>query len=193
MSKKKVLAWHILREPRLANGDGRRLKVGKTYRHEGTPVLCRAGLHASKKLSDAFGYVFGDYVCRVELSGEMKEGRTKISASQRRVLGVVNLKRSGKAIMADVVRKYLSCRKRTPPKTLKPAIDWLINSASKRKNIHDDVSGLRWEMLDYVLYLCWRGDWRGAITCFMRETKKNQKEMTKSIIKEMKRTKRWRA
>lgn len=56
----KLLAWHFCSEDRrLGYGDGREIKEGESLRVEGTPVLCKFGLHASVRILDALKYASG--------------------------------------------------------------------------------------------------------------------------------------
>lgn len=64
-------------------GDWRRVRAGVTYRVDGTPALCRHGLHASKHVFDALRYAPGPMLARVELSGEVIRGTDKACASAR--------------------------------------------------------------------------------------------------------------
>lgn len=54
---KVMLGWHICRGDVLPHGDGRRLKIGATYKAEGPIRLCKNGLHASPTLREALRYV----------------------------------------------------------------------------------------------------------------------------------------
>jgi hypothetical protein len=84
--------WHFLNEDRrLANGDGRKVKVGETYRVEGQPQLCHRGLHASKRLIDALFYAPGPVLCKVQLGGVVVHGDDKAVATERTVLAMADV------------------------------------------------------------------------------------------------------
>ena len=85
-SKKSVLAWHFLAEKKLANGDGRTVKVGKKLTVEGQPNLCSNGLHGSIRLIDALDYAQGSILCRVRHSGIIVKGDDKLCSTERTVL-----------------------------------------------------------------------------------------------------------
>lgn len=55
------------------------------------PVLCEQGMHASKRLSDAFWHEKGFILWRVKLEGDMNVGRNKIAARYRTHLASVNI------------------------------------------------------------------------------------------------------
>lgn len=95
MAKKKtkaVLAWWFCavpepgQPPRLPHGDGREARVGETLTVKGEIVPCRNGLHASKRATDALAHAPGAFVCRVRVSGTIKEEGDKLCASERTVI-----------------------------------------------------------------------------------------------------------
>lgn len=89
------LGWHFLPgDCRLANGDGREVKVGETYTVDGEPALCCHGLHASRRALDALGYAPGPVACRVRLGGQIVEGDDKACATERTVLGMADATRT---------------------------------------------------------------------------------------------------
>jgi hypothetical protein len=63
--------WFVNYYNRLANGDGREIKVGETHAVEGEIVPCRNGLHLSKLAIDALKYAPGPIVYKVRGSGEI--------------------------------------------------------------------------------------------------------------------------
>ena len=84
---KPIKAWHWLpNDGKLANGDGRQVVAGETYTVWGTIALCSHGLHASRKLMHALGYVPGNILCRVECSGDVVEGDDKLVCTKRKVV-----------------------------------------------------------------------------------------------------------
>lgn len=100
--EKRILAWHIIgRDKLLRYDDGRKVKVGRVMemqpgRESGLfgdptvidyPKLCRAGMHASRKLADAAYYgPFEGHICRVEVWGDVLEGYDKLCGRFRKVL-----------------------------------------------------------------------------------------------------------
>ncbi|HEX3961606.1 MAG TPA: hypothetical protein VHZ03_34105 [Trebonia sp.] len=49
-------------------------------------MLCRRGLHGCRTAMQALHYASGDVICRVRLSGEIREDNDKLAASRREVL-----------------------------------------------------------------------------------------------------------
>src|SRR3990167_2753538 len=71
----------------LANGDGRRIKVGRTHKIAGEIVPCEHGLHGSVRALDALSYASGNLVWRVRLGGEIvPHNNDKYAASERTYL-----------------------------------------------------------------------------------------------------------
>ena len=80
-------AWHFVQpDKRLGYDDNRIIRVGRTYKVKGKPVLCEHGLHASVRLIDALNYAPSAILTRVELGGEIIKGDDKIVATERTVL-----------------------------------------------------------------------------------------------------------
>lgn len=84
------LYWHFLpADGRMAN-TGELVEVGKTYRIEGEPVLCKRGLHASARALDALKYAPGPIICQVTLGGTVLHGDDKSVAQERTVLAMAD-------------------------------------------------------------------------------------------------------
>jgi hypothetical protein len=91
-----VLAWHFvgstLRDGRPVPADGEVLE------HDNDLKMCRAGLHASKRLIDALDYAPGYNLCRVECSGAMLHEKDKLVAKRRVILWRIDAE--------DVLRRF---------------------------------------------------------------------------------------
>ena len=86
-----MLAWHFCKnDKRLGYDDGRRIRVGKTLRVTGEPVLCEHGLHGSARLIDALQYAQGHMICRVRLGGVIVKDDDKAAATERTVLWMLD-------------------------------------------------------------------------------------------------------
>jgi hypothetical protein len=66
------------------------VEVGQTQTAEGPLELCENGMHASRRALDALRYARGPIVCRVELSGEILEGKDRLCARHRKVLAMAD-------------------------------------------------------------------------------------------------------
>ncbi len=79
---KTMLGSHFLAaDRRLQHGAREVVEVGRTYRAEGPLVMCRNGMHASKRALDALKYAPGPVVCRVQLGGEALHDSDKAGAA----------------------------------------------------------------------------------------------------------------
>lgn len=94
---KPILGWYFSENnKRLRYGNNRVIRPGITHKVkfpcvvEGVrytePTLCCAGVHASKRIIDALSYAPGNYVWRVELSGDVVIDSDKIVAKERKYL-----------------------------------------------------------------------------------------------------------
>lgn len=79
-----MLAWHFV-GPTLR--DGRPVPPdGETLVHEGPVQMCRSGLHASRRLTDALQYAPGSTICRVRVGDVVEEDDSKLVARERTIL-----------------------------------------------------------------------------------------------------------
>src|SRR3990167_6689476 len=86
-----VLAWHFLgADRRLQFGTRELVEAGKTCSAVGPLVLCKNGVHASRRAIDALQYAPGPVVCRVRLSGEIQHDPDKSVARHRTVLWIAD-------------------------------------------------------------------------------------------------------
>lgn len=87
-----MLAWHFLKEPVLAHGDGRAVVVGETLTVDGPIIICKNGLHACASLLGAVeqahfaARMVSPICCRVRLGGEIETAPDQSAASSRTVL-----------------------------------------------------------------------------------------------------------
>jgi len=80
-----VLAWHFLpADRRLAYGDGRLVKEEQTLRVKGEPVLCKYGMHGSRRLIDALWNAPGPIIERVEIGADKPY---KIIEDEKKLVG----------------------------------------------------------------------------------------------------------
>jgi hypothetical protein len=86
-----MLGWYFAPENgRLANGDGRRIRVGLTHSVDAPVILCRHGLHASERVIDALTYSTSSILYRVRLSGLIVRGDDKACATTRTYVARIN-------------------------------------------------------------------------------------------------------
>lgn len=90
----RIKAWHFIKKDRrLANDDGRLVRMNHTLVHGGELVMCEAGLHASKSIIDALQWAPGSIICRVECSGDVMHATDKLVCSRRKCLWWIDVTR----------------------------------------------------------------------------------------------------
>ena len=85
---KKIKGWHFCKDWR--SRDGQKVVVGKTYTVEGELVMCKRGLHLSRRIIDALQYAPGNIICKVEGWGDVQEGKDKLVCRNRKVLAAID-------------------------------------------------------------------------------------------------------
>ena len=107
-------AWHFVRDDkRLGYGDNRIVKVGRTHKVKGEPVLCNHGLHASVRLIDAMDHASSSILTRVELGGVIIRGDDKVVATERTVLWMGDISDLLHKFACDEAERALKARKVT--------------------------------------------------------------------------------
>lgn len=105
------LFWHFLpNDGGLRYGSHEKVEVGKTIKVDCEPILCKQGLHASRRAIDALKYAPGVLVCRVTLGGKIVEGDDKLAATERTVVWMADatetLHRFACDVATDALDKY---------------------------------------------------------------------------------------
>ena len=99
------LAWHFAPSTMRTAHTEEPIVVGETLAYDGTPVLCRRGLHASERALDALVYAPTECcLCRVEVGDFVVRGYDKIAGTTRRCLWALDA-----ATTSRVLRDF-SCR-----------------------------------------------------------------------------------
>ncbi len=105
---KTVLAWHFCGD---ALRDGRPIPPnGVWLKHEGKCVMCKSGLHASRRLIDALNYAPGNTLCRVECADIAAEQDGKLVCHKRKIIARFNaedlLWRASRKFALDVIHLW---------------------------------------------------------------------------------------
>lgn len=106
MSEKHVRAWHFCADGKLR--DGQKVVVGKTYTVKGPLVMCKHGLHWSRRIIDALQYAPGDTICLVEAWGDVQEQEDKGVSRHRKVIVMVNGKKLLRLFACDYAEEALT-------------------------------------------------------------------------------------
>ena len=103
-----MLGWHFCRnDKRLGFEDGRQIRTGRTLKVKPPVILCKHGLHASKRIIDALKYSQGHIICKVKLSGKIIHDTDKSVATERTVIAMVNGERLLHEFACDIAEKAL--------------------------------------------------------------------------------------
>lgn len=96
MVNQPLLAWHFLpADRRLTHGDGRRVESGLKFSMPEEHIsMAGRGFHASVRALDALHHAPGPVVCRVEMEGRVMEDASRVVASERTVLWLVDASRT---------------------------------------------------------------------------------------------------
>jgi hypothetical protein len=103
-------AWHFVRKDgagRPILRDGREVRVGKTYTHDGPVRICESGLHASARAIDALKYAPGSVVCLVECTGIEAREDDKFVCRERKVLAMADAERLLYEFACDCAQRAL--------------------------------------------------------------------------------------
>ena len=87
--KRKIYRWKFLREVdgKIRSGSGDLTwKIGKWNKVEGDLSLCKKGLHCSKRVYQAFSFVQGEILAKVECSGKSDIQDDKEAYSEMRIV-----------------------------------------------------------------------------------------------------------
>ena len=85
-----IKAWWFCKKRSLPNGDGRRIRVGKTHVHKGELIICNSGFHASRQILDALQYAPGSLLARVTCAGEIFEQDDKLVCTRRTYITIAD-------------------------------------------------------------------------------------------------------
>jgi len=122
VKRKQLTGWHFLAgDKRLQFGTKEVVEVGKTIEVAGPLVLCKWGLHASRRAIDALRYAPSTknlYVCRVVLTGDIIESDDKAVATKRKVLAMADCTHTLHEFACDVAEDALKRYGNGDPRSL---------------------------------------------------------------------------
>ena len=103
--------WHfVANNGKLGYGDGRVVAVGKTYSVASPTVLCKHGMHWSRRLIDALQYAPGNILTYCEVWGDIKEQEDKGVSTHRGVIAMIDadplLRRFARHCATEVFYKH---------------------------------------------------------------------------------------
>ncbi len=136
---KNKLRWKFLNKGiKSASGDHRKWKIGKWEHRGGEMDLCHNGLHCSKDINQAFSFVSGEVLARVEVKGKSDIQDDKEAWSDMRIVKVwkwqkkdsVSLAIYAAELVINIFEKKYPKDKR-PRKAIEAAKKWLENPIKK--------------------------------------------------------------
>ncbi len=139
---KNKLRWKFLNKGiKSASGDHRKWKIGKWEHQGGEMDLCHNGLHCSKDINQAFSFVSGEVLARVEVKGKSDIQDDKEAWSDMRIVKVwkwqkkdsVSLAIYAAELVINIFEKKYPKDKR-PRKAIEAAKKWLENPIKKNAN-----------------------------------------------------------
>ena len=89
--EKKILAWHFVADDRMLAHQLPPMEVVPGYIYgepKGDIIICRRGMHASRRAYDALSFAQGSQLCRVHVWGDIAEHTDKIVGRYREVLAI---------------------------------------------------------------------------------------------------------
>jgi hypothetical protein len=122
-----ILAWHFVPADMCTAYGKLQVAVGVKHHVDPPIVMCERGLHASPRILDALSFCLGPVVCRVRLSGEIVRGDSKIVATDREVLWLVNAARALRWFAVDCRERQI--RHRMASRPIDPRITACIEAA----------------------------------------------------------------
>lgn len=137
---RKIYRWKFLREGFRSKKGNLKWKIGVWNRVEGKLSMCENGLHCSRSVFDAFRYVRGEILARVECRGDHIIGTDKECWREMRVVKAYEwAKKDSVAIAIDAARLVLPIfekiypNDKRPRKAIEAAINWLKNPTKKNR------------------------------------------------------------
>jgi len=147
--------WHFLPDTGcLRFPPHTQVRVGKTLRFDGEPILCKQGFHASARILDALGYMQSSICCSVTLGGITVEHSDKTVAQERTALWIGDISQTLHEFACDVAEAALLRKAHVTDDHGWAAI------ATKRKWLLGEASD---EQLDAARDAAWGAAWGAAV------------------------------
>ncbi len=139
-TKKKKHLWKFLNTGMKSAHGEQTWKIGEWGKLSGELIICEKGFHASEYIQDAFWYVHGSVLARVEVRGESVIRVDKQAWSEMRVVEAYHWSKFDSVRMAIfTARAVLPIYERRYPKktALRGAIEaaeaWLVNQCNETR------------------------------------------------------------
>ena len=146
----KIYRWKFLREVdgkiKSANGD-LTWQIGKWQTHKGKLEMCESGLHCSKGVYQAFSYIQGEVLARVECDGQKQVQDDKEVYSKMRIKRAYKWQKkdsvelaiySAKLVLPIFEKEYPKDKR--PRKAIEAAQKYIKNPSEKNRAAAGDAA-----------------------------------------------------
>lgn len=172
-----MLGWHFLKEDRrLRWGTQEVVEEGKIYSCDPKKelLLCEYGMHASRRLLDAFKYAPGPIVCRVDVTGDLVYESDKFVGRHREVIWMLDATNILHEFACRCAEDVLTFIKNPDPRSLaaiKAKRDWMQGKISDHDlrvareaawKVREAASGAAWAASDAAREGAWAAAWGAA-------------------------------
>lgn len=137
---KKIYRWKFLRQGFRSEKGNFKWEIGKWNKIDGELSMCKNGLHCSRNVYDAFYYVQGEILARVECRGDHLIEKDKECWREMRVVKAYEwTKKDSVAIAIYAARLVLPIfeklypNDKRPRKAIEAAVNWLKNPTEKNR------------------------------------------------------------
>jgi hypothetical protein len=126
MKEQKIKAWHFVADSRILAHSDLAVEAGCIYGEpEGEIVICKRGMHASRRVYDALSFAPGAQLCRVACWGDVAEHADKLVSRYREVIAI-------KDVSAELRLWGCWCIRNTPIGGGKTVWDLLTDERSRK-------------------------------------------------------------
>ena len=139
-TKRPITRYKFLREGMKSEKGNQKWRVGKWYKVDGELSMCNQGFHCSKEPYDAFSYVRGEILSKVEVRGTHLSEENKECWSEMKVIKAYKWTKkdsvklaifSAEQVIKFYEEKYPNDDR--PRKAIKAAKEWLKNPSKKSR------------------------------------------------------------
>ncbi len=143
--------WKFLREGLKSEANDYQWRIKKWEKHVGEVKLCNFGFHCSKKIWQAFSYVRGEILAKVEVGGESKIQDDKEVYSEMRIVKAYKWQKrdnvalaiySAELVLKNFEKEYPKDKR--PRKAIESAKRWLKNPTEKNRSAARLAASAAW-------------------------------------------------
>ena len=148
---KKQYRWKFLREGMKSNSGNETWKIGEWKTFRGNLVMCERGFHCSKGIWQAFSYVQGEILAKVEVSGKHEVQNDKEVWEKMKIVKAYKWQKKDSVALAiyaaelviDIYEKQYPNDDR-PRKAIEAAKTYLKSPTDKNRQAAARAAGAAW-------------------------------------------------